>query len=71
VNALARALLWFCIPILGVFLVFHPWTEPDGPGLFWIVILPLLILGATFLNPFWWWFWWSLEQRDRRRRGDP
>lgn len=67
-NALAKALLWVWIPILGIFLIFHPWREPQGPGLFWIVILPLVMIGATLLNPFWWWFWWALDQRDRARR---
>jgi hypothetical protein len=51
-KRLAEALLWFCLPILGIFLVAHPWTEPGGPGPFWILILPLLMIGATFLNPF-------------------
>jgi hypothetical protein len=66
VNTQVKALLWFCIPILGLFLIFHPWTEPGGPGRFWVVILPLLMVGATFLNPVWWLFWWALERRSQR-----
>jgi hypothetical protein len=53
-SAIAKAFVSFAAPILGLFLVFHPWTEPDGPGPYWMVILPLIVIAAILLNPFWW-----------------